>query len=72
MKIFIWEYIGSLTERCHPGGGLVVIAKSKDRIAALIKECDPMLYEINEEPDFIYQIESEEEKVFVFPDAGLA
>lgn len=36
MKVFVWNYyIGSLTDNCHSGGGLVVFAEDEARAKAL-------------------------------------
>lgn len=65
MRMFVWEYIGGLTDRWHSGGGLMVVAETVERA----REIAPG--NTSGEPDAVYELEGEpEEKVFIFPDSG--
>lgn len=38
MYIYIFEYVGQLTDSYHSGGGLVVVASSKEHVKELVAE----------------------------------
>lgn len=67
MKIFIWQEVEHLTDNWHHEGGLVIIAESFERACSLApNQCIPT----ESGPDFVADIVSDEEKVFIFPNAG--
>lgn len=73
MKMFIWEYLGGLTGNYHDGGGVLVVAETQDRAVELIKLHNSELvveFGDNPEADLIYEVEANEEKIMIFPDAG--
>jgi hypothetical protein len=71
MKIFIFEYVKSLTDNYHSDGGLVVIAKDRDDAKALIKT-DPCIKIDKAEWASVeeYRVIGAKPKIYVFPDAG--
>lgn len=72
MKIIIFEHVEELTERYHCDGGLVIIAKDIERAKELISK-DEYIKPTQEEWEnaLIYELKNEEEeRYFVFPDAG--
>lgn len=72
MKIIIFEYVEQLTGRYHCDGGLVIIARDVERAKELISK-DKYINPTQEEWEkaFIYELkEKQEERYFVFPDAG--
>ena len=75
MNIYIWELIGQgLTSNYHSGGGVAVVAPTRERADELLRESargdDPLDGELDP-VDAIYELDGDyEEKVFIFPDAG--
>lgn len=66
MQLFIWEDLENLTDRYHPEGGCVVIADNIERALELLpKDCDAK----RKNPS-VFNVQTTEEKVFIFPDAG--
>ena len=70
-KMFVWENVDGLTGNYHDGGGTVVIADNLDAARKLLekqtgKGCSAM----KDEPDYSASVGSDEDKVFIFPDAG--
>ena len=78
MNVYIWKRVDLLTDSFHSEGGFVVIASSLEGARALTpkreyEEDDDPEYTtpLNTEPDAIIPtVESQEPRVFVFPDAG--
>ena len=69
MKIYIWENVTAVTNNYHDGGGIAVIAESREAARALLpyKKCGAHVAE----PDAEYEIAGDAApRVFVFPDAG--
>lgn len=65
MKLFIWEYLGCLTQSYHDGGGLVIIAEDLDRAKVMNGAIGDTV------PDKVYALKGKnEEAMFVFPDEG--
>ena len=75
------ENYPKLTERYHPGGGLIVICENLENIKETIIDYNSNLTgnwrKINSDfierlpdPDHTYDIEASENKVFLFPDKG--
>jgi hypothetical protein len=65
--MFVWEDVGyGLTDNYHSGGGTVVIADSLDQARKLVG-CEAIK---DVAPSFTAPVVSEEDKVFIFPDAG--
>jgi hypothetical protein len=71
MKIYLFEFIEQLTDRWHPEGGLVVIARDKKSALGMLAT-DPNIHITGDEWDSVieYDIDSKEERIFIFPDAG--
>ncbi len=67
MKIFIWDYVGELTDNYHSDGGLVVIADNDVRARALAEEQG---VKFDNEPYVSHGTDATEEKVYIFRDAG--
>lgn len=70
MRVFIWEKVNQCSNNYHSEGGVVVIADNLKRaveIANQVQGCD---IQSSEMPDDVYSIIADEEKVFIFPDAG--
>lgn len=71
--MFLWESVNEgLTCNWHSGGGAVVIASSKEDAFELLKS-----YGVSEhseiftsEPDFVTSVIDQEDKIFIFQDAG--
>lgn len=71
--MYVWEYAGGLTNNWHDGGGTVVIAASLEAARSLLKETPyvrPACEVFTKEPEYSAPVESQEDKVFIFPDAG--
>lgn len=69
MKVFVWNYIGSLTNNCHSGGGLVVFAEDEARAKALAI-AEGVSFDESETPDDVRVVDGGDEVVYVMPDAG--
>ena len=71
MKMFVWENVGNLTGNYHDGGGVVVIAADLEDARKQIKgACEKGCTALKDAPDFTANVEADEGKCFVFPDAG--
>jgi hypothetical protein len=70
MKVFIWESVSQATENYHSSGGVTVFAKSEKRARELANAKDGCLIAEAEKPDYVRAVSGEEEKVFIFPNAG--
>ena len=70
MKIFIWDRVNQCSDNYHPEGGVAVIAESLQRAVEIANQLNGCNIQKNEMPDDVYEIKSDEEKVFIFPDAG--
>ena len=72
-KMFVWEYVGGLTNNWHDGGGTVVIADNLEVARQLLKGT-PGVSEGSEvftqEPSYMASVVADEDKVFIFQDAG--
>lgn len=70
--MFVWENVSGLTSNYHDGGGTVVIAESLDAARDLLKSDGVSSGSdvFTEEPSFMASVMTEENKVFIFPDAG--
>lgn len=72
MKVFIWDYVGKLTENYHPEGGLVVIADN-EQDARIIAMEQGVVFSDDEKPE-VYKLDDEhlgsKDKIFIFPNAG--
>jgi len=69
MKVFIWEDLDEVSDNYHTGGGLVIIAESLDDAVAIV--ADKKHIKIDKPPTRIIGCaDTEEKKVYVFPDAG--
>ncbi len=71
-KMFVWQSVGGLTPNYHDGGGCLVIADSLELARMMLvndgvkESCGAM----TTEPDFSASVETSEDVVFVFQDAG--
>lgn len=78
MKIFIWERVDMVTDSYHHEGGVAIIAKDINRAIETGLENFPKehlersgkLENIKTARYEEYSIKSDEEKIFIFPDAG--
>lgn len=72
MFIFIFEYINQVSSAYHSGGGLVVMAKDKERAKELIQAAEDVTVTEEDWKDVkSYPIsEHVDEEVITFPDAG--
>ena len=72
MKAFIFEDVNQVSNRYHPEGGLVIIAKDTYHVEELIKDYDYIEIEKEDwEKVVVYELAGHvEPKVFLFPDAG--
>ncbi len=72
--MYVWESVGQdLTNNYHCGGGTVVIAASLEAARAALRETpgvQPKCEVFTVEPSFMAPVKSNEDKVFIFPDAG--
>lgn len=67
MKAFVWKSVCNLTDNYHDGGGCLVIAESLEAARKLLPpECGAQ----EEQPEKEYDISSDKEEVFIFPNAG--
>ena len=73
MRMFVWEYVNRITCNWHDGGGVLVIAGDLDRARELLLT-QGGVYDDSDvltlDPDFSASVETQDEKVFIFPDAG--
>lgn len=80
MKIYVFEYVAPVTRNYHDGGGLVIITDRDPMEAWRASELyvDPRKHygkadeaDIDlSSPDAVYDVDADEERVFVFPDSG--
>ena len=73
MKIFIFEYINQVSGNYHSGGGLVIIAESKEKAIELIADNKHIRPDEKEwETVVVYKLADTDiqPKYFVMPDAG--
>ena len=73
MRIFIWQEVSCLTTNEHDRGGCAVVANDLEAARAALLETPGVLYgcdALSEPPDWEADVESDEIKVFIFPDAG--
>lgn len=70
--MYVWENVSGLTNNWHDGGGALVIAEDLEmaRILLLRNGVSESSETLTKEPDFTTSVETNEEKVFIFPDAG--
>lgn len=75
MKLYVYNYVGGMTNNWHSGAGVMMIT-DRDPVEVLREHAikgDPVYddpFEDPEKPDFVMDVDSDEERVFVFPDAG--
>ena len=77
-NIYLWKKIPSLTTSYHSGGGLLVIARDRDRVDELVNAKNGQEYgdgyvniKIDKEPFiFIRCLDDVEETIILFPDMG--
>lgn len=69
MKVFVWNYITSLTDNYHSGGGLVVFAEDVERAKELAIGMGVTFSE-SDQPDDVRIVDGGEEKVYIMADAG--
>jgi len=69
MKVFVWDYIGSLTDNYHSGGGLIVFAEDEVR-ARELATAEGVTFSHGDDPADVRVVEGGSEAVYVMPDAG--
>lgn len=72
MKIFVWEWVGQVSDNYHCDGGLLVVAKDEGRAKELIEQ-EPHVVVTDAEWRGVRIFETsadEQERVITFPDAG--
>jgi hypothetical protein len=70
-KMFVWQYVEGLTNNYHDGGGTLVIADDLGSARELLKKEVPQGSSVfKDDPSYMAPVMSEEDKVFIFPDAG--
>jgi hypothetical protein len=75
MKLYVYNYVGGMTYNWHSGAGVMMIT-DRDPVEVLREQVaseNPVYdepFEAPEKPDFVLDVEADEERVFVFPDAG--
>lgn len=72
MKMYIFENLRKVSDRCHTGGGLVIIAENKTHARELIKK-EKYVFVNREEWKEVreYDIKGlHRPTIIVFPDAG--
>lgn len=70
MKIFIWENVCECSDRYHSDGGVVVFADNESRAREIANAEDGCNITLDEVVDYVREVSTGEEKVFIFPDAG--
>lgn len=70
MKIFIWERVEKCSDSFHEEGGVVVIADNEDVARDVANSVEGCNIQPEEKPVASYDVFADEEKVFIFPDAG--
>lgn len=70
--MFVWENVDGLTNNYHDGGGTVVIADNLEVARKLLVEngVSEGSEVLTESPNYTTSVVSDEDKVFIFPDAG--
>ena len=70
-KMFVWEDVDGLTHNWHDGGGAVVIADNLEVARELLRTNGVHGRDVFvREPNFAASVAGEEDRVFIFPDAG--
>lgn len=76
MKVFLWEGVRRCSTSYHSGGSVLIRASdlSRARELGIFKdEIDETIFKMSgleEQPDAIFDSESNEETVWIFPNAG--
>lgn len=68
MRLFVYEYVFGLTRDYHSGGGVTIITDREPE--EVLRE---VAYELEEDPGvpvYVGDVDTDEEQVFIFPDAG--
>ncbi len=70
--MFVWDSVGGLTNNYHDGGGTVVIADNLEVARQLlVKNGVAEASDVHTQaPNYTASVVSDEDKVFIFPDAG--
>lgn len=69
MKVFVWGYLGKVSDNYPSGGGLLVCARDYDRALELIAR--ERHIEVDDKPCITYDVNSDaKEHIEIFPDAG--
>ena len=69
----VWESVNEFTDRYHDGGGLVIISNDLESARELLKKSIPLKSKcqaLKVDPSYVTSVTSEEDEIFIFPDAG--
>lgn len=72
MKVFVWEYVGKVSDNYHEEGGLLVVAHNEERAKELIT-AEPYVNVTEDDWKDVIIIDAlpgEKERLITFPDAG--
>jgi len=72
MYLYLWKYLGTVSDFCHEGGGAVVIAKDEDSMKKLIATHKTLKISEKElRNKKVFKLSGKfPEEVIIFPDAG--
>lgn len=70
MKVFVWEWVGKCSDSYHEDGGVVVVAPDEARARALANAKPGCCIKDEEAPDLVVDAATDEERVFIMPNAG--
>lgn len=70
MKIFIWQRVNQCSYNFHSEGGVVVFSENEEKAREIANNTKGCKIEKDELPDKICDVTSNEECIFIFPDAG--
>jgi hypothetical protein len=68
--MFVWEIGDGLTIYYHSGGGALVIARGLEEARKLLVANGASEKAASESPIYSAPVDEDEDKVFIFPDAG--
>jgi hypothetical protein len=72
-KMFVWENANGVSSNYHDDGGVMIIADNLDVARQLFEKTGGTSKKsevLKCEPDYMTSVVSEEDKIFIFPNAG--
>jgi hypothetical protein len=69
--MWIFQRLDCVSDNYHPGGGAVIVANDEADARALVSESATLSVKDGDwATAIVYDVESSERRVFIFPDAG--